>query len=37
MRMGLQMWPVYPSKYGNHFDTLLAVVQPPRRQGSILF
>lgn len=20
MRLGLQLWPVYPSEYGNHFD-----------------
>ncbi len=33
MRMGLQMWPVYPSKYGNHFDTLLAVVQAAEEAG----
>ncbi len=27
MRLGLQLWPCYPSEHGNHFDTLLAVVR----------
>jgi F420-dependent oxidoreductase-like protein len=33
MRMGLQLWPCYPSQYGNHFDTLLAVVQACEQAG----
>lgn len=33
MRMGLQLWPYYPSEYGNHFDTLLAVVQACEQAG----
>jgi F420-dependent oxidoreductase-like protein len=33
MRMGLQLWPCYPSEYGNHFDTLLAVVQACEQAG----
>jgi F420-dependent oxidoreductase-like protein len=33
MKMGLQIWPCYPSKYGNHFDTLLALVQACEQAG----
>jgi F420-dependent oxidoreductase-like protein len=33
MRLGLQIWPCYPSEYGNHFDTLLAVVQACENAG----
>ena len=33
MRLGLHLWPHSPSKYGNHFDTLLAVVQAGEHAG----
>ena len=33
MRMGLQLYRTYPSKYGNHFDTLAAVVQACEQAG----
>jgi len=33
MQMGLQIWPCYPSEYGNHFDTMLAVVQACEQAG----
>jgi F420-dependent oxidoreductase-like protein len=33
MKLGLQIWPCYPSEYGNHFDTLLAVVQACEHAG----
>jgi F420-dependent oxidoreductase-like protein len=33
MQLGLQIWPCYPSEYGNHFDTLLAVVQACEHAG----
>ncbi len=33
MRMGLHIWPLAPSKYGNHFDTLLAKVQACEQAG----
>lgn len=33
MRMGLHIWPYAPSKYGNHFDTMLAVVQACEQAG----
>jgi F420-dependent oxidoreductase-like protein len=31
--MGLQIWPCFPSEYGNHFDTLLALVQTCEQAG----
>jgi F420-dependent oxidoreductase-like protein len=33
MRMGLQLRPCFPSEYGNHFDTTLAVVQACEEAG----
>ena len=33
MRMGLQLRRVYPGKYGNHFDTMLAVAQACEEAG----
>jgi F420-dependent oxidoreductase-like protein len=33
MQMGLQIWPCYPSEHGNHFDTMLAVVQACEQAG----
>jgi len=27
MRLGFQLWPTFPSEYGNHFDTLLAMAK----------
>jgi F420-dependent oxidoreductase-like protein len=33
MRLGLQLWPCYPSEYGNHFDTVLAVVRACEQVG----
>ena len=33
MRLGLQLWPCYPSEHGNHFDTLLAVVRACEQAG----
>jgi F420-dependent oxidoreductase-like protein len=33
MKMGLQLWPYTPSKYGNSFDTMLAVVQACEQAG----
>jgi F420-dependent oxidoreductase-like protein len=33
MRLGLQLWPCYPSEYGNHFDTVLALVQACEQAG----
>jgi F420-dependent oxidoreductase-like protein len=33
MRLGLQLWPCYPSEYGNHFDTVLALVQACEQVG----
>lgn len=33
MQMGLQLWPCHPSEYGNHFDTLLAVVHACEQAG----
>lgn len=33
MRMGFQIWPCYPSEHGNHFDTMLAVVQACEQAG----
>ena len=33
MRMGLQLYPCDPSEYGNHFDTMLAVVQACEQAG----
>ena len=33
MRMGLQIGLCYPGKYGNHFDTVLAIVQACEQAG----
>ncbi len=33
MKLGLHLWPHSPSRYGNHFDTLLAVVQAGEQAG----
>ena len=33
MRLGLQISPCYPSEHGNHFDTLLAIVQACEQAG----
>jgi F420-dependent oxidoreductase-like protein len=33
MRMGLQIYPCYPSEYGNNFDTLLALVKTCEQAG----
>lgn len=33
MLLGLQLRPYYPSRYGNHFDTLRAVVQASEQAG----
>jgi alkanesulfonate monooxygenase SsuD/methylene tetrahydromethanopterin reductase-like flavin-dependent oxidoreductase (luciferase family) len=33
MHLGLQIWTCYPSEFGNHFDTLLAVVQACEQAG----
>jgi F420-dependent oxidoreductase-like protein len=33
MRLGLQIQVCYPSEYGNHFDTLLAIVQACEQAG----
>lgn len=33
MKLGLQIHPTHPSKYGNHFDTLLAMAQTCERTG----
>jgi F420-dependent oxidoreductase-like protein len=33
MRMGIQLRRCYPSEYGNHFDTMLAVAQAAEQSG----
>ncbi len=33
MLLGFQIWPCHPSVYGNHFDTMLAVVRACEQAG----